>query len=282
MGKAEKAEYQRRVRRCTRSLALCSPRFRFVPRKGGLNILARRLLRALDTGRITAIGTAESDKECLSFLPPNLVETMWEQIVAKGTIDVSWIKEQLNLLARAETAEPAVENPEIVPANPVTPQFCPVTPKACPCTPQRAGSSLSPLAYVSPQRRGHIKTRASELWYRTSPTRKKRIATAAVALKAEPKYSARKLDSIRKSLAYKDFCKLDAGTQRFYMGQVVRSKGKVTRRKDAQGVWRCTVTPDDMTLDQLLPVEFPNPNFDKNTWSSKKQRQHEKTHGPGW
>ena len=105
---------------------------------------------------------------------------------------------------------------------------------------------------------------------------KKRIATAAVALKAEPKYSARKLDSIRKSLAYKDFCKLDAGTQRFYMGQVVRSKGKVTRRKDAQGVWRCTVTPDDMTLDQLLPVDFPNQNFNKNTWSSKKKIQHEK------
>ena len=104
----------------------------------------------------------------------------------------------------------------------------------------------------------------------------KRIATAAVALKAEPKYSARKLGSIRKSLAYKDFCKLDAGAQRFYMGQDARSKGKVTRRKDAQGVWRCTVTPDDMTLDQLLPVEFPNPNFDKNTWSSKQQRQHEK------
>ena len=104
----------------------------------------------------------------------------------------------------------------------------------------------------------------------------KRIATAAVALKAEPKYSARKLDSIRKSLAYKDFRKLDAGTQRFYMGQVVRSKGKATRRKDAQGVWRCTVTPDDMTLDQLLPVDFPNQNFNKNTWSSKKKRQHEK------
>ena len=104
----------------------------------------------------------------------------------------------------------------------------------------------------------------------------KHIATAAVALKAEPTYSARKLDSIRKSLAYTDFRKLDAGTQRFYMGQVVRSKGKVTRRKDAQGVWRCTVTPDDMALDQLLPVEFPNPNLDKNAWSSKKQRQHEK------
>ena len=130
-------------------------------------------------------------------MPPNLAETMWEQIVAKGTIDVLWIKEQLDLLARAETAEPAVENPEIVPANPVTPKFCPVAPKACPCTPQRAGSSLSPLAYVSPQRKGHVKARASELWYRTSPTRKKRIATAAVALKAEPKYSARKLDSIR-------------------------------------------------------------------------------------
>ena len=105
MGKAEKAEYQRRVRRCTRSLALCSPRLRHLPQKGpgGLDILARRLLRALDTDRITAIRTAESDKESLSFLPPILAETMWEQIVAKGTIDVLWIKEQLDLLARAES-----------------------------------------------------------------------------------------------------------------------------------------------------------------------------------